>query len=63
VGLFRNIKTFFVDVTAEFKRVSWPTRQDTMQSTSVVVVLTVCIAIFLGVVDLGLSELVKMVIQ
>ena len=52
-----------VDVQSEFKRVSWPTREATLQSTGVVVFVTIVVAIFLGLVDLGLSEAVKLLIR
>ena len=61
--LFRAIKQFFVDVQSEFKRVTWPTREATVQSTGVVLFLTFTIAMFLGVIDLGLSEAVKLIIR
>jgi len=50
-------------VKSEFKRVTWPTREATLQSTGVVLFLTIVVAIFLGLVDLGLSEAVKTLIQ
>ena len=61
--LFRQIRTFIVDVQAEFKRVSWPTREATLQSTGVVLFVTLVVAGFLGLIDLGLSEAVKLVIR
>ncbi len=61
--LFYAIKSFFVDVQSEFKRVSYPTREATLQSTGVVLVLSLTVALFLGLVDLGLSEAVKLVIK
>ena len=61
--LFRSIKAFFIDVQGEFKRVSWPTREATLQSTGVVLFLTLTVATFLGIVDLGLSEAVKLIIR
>ena len=63
MNIFRNFSNFIADVTSEFKRVSWPTRQATLQSTGVVLVLTIAVAIFLGVVDVGLSSAVKMIIK
>jgi preprotein translocase subunit SecE len=63
VQFFRNIRNFFNDVVAEFKRVSWPTPRNTLQSTAVVMVVTVAVAIFLGVVDLGLSSTIKLIIK
>ena len=61
--LFHAIKSFFVDVQSEFKRVSYPSREATLQSTGVVLVLSLTVALFLGLVDLGLSEAVKLVIK
>ena len=63
MGIFRTIRNFFGDVKSEFKRVTWPTREATLQSTGVVLFLTIVVAIFLGLVDLGLSEAVKTLIQ
>lgn len=63
MNIFRAFKTFLHDVVSEFKRVSWPTRQATLQSTGVVLFVTLAVAIFLGVVDLGLSSAVKMIIR
>ena len=61
--LFNAIKSFFVDVQSEFKRVSYPSREATLQSTGIVLVLSLTVAAFLGLVDLGLSEAVKLVIK
>ena len=63
MGIFRTFRNFFGDVKSEFKRVTWPTREATLQSTGVVLFLTIVVAIFLGLVDLGLSEAVKTLIQ
>lgn len=63
MGIFNRFRAFVQDVTSEFKRVSWPTRQATLQSTGVVLVVTFAISLFLGVVDLGLSEAVRMIIR
>jgi len=43
--------------------VTWPTREATLQSTGVVLFLTIVVAIFLGLVDLGLSEAVQILIR
>ena len=63
VGFIRTIRSFFSDIKSEFKRVTWPTREATLQSTGVVLFLTLVVAIFLGVVDLGLSEAVQFLIR
>jgi len=63
VGFFRQLRTFFQDVSAEFKRVSWPTRQATLQSTGIVLVVTLAVALFLGVVDVGLTTAIQTIIK
>jgi preprotein translocase subunit SecE len=42
----------------ELKKVSWPTRQQTVSATVVVIVLTVIVSFFLGIVDVILARLV-----
>ena len=63
MGIFRGISKFLKDVQSEFKRVTWPTREATLRSTGVVCFVTIVIAIYLGVIDLGLSEAVKYLIR
>jgi preprotein translocase subunit SecE len=54
---------FLREVKIELKKVTWPTRKQTMGSTVVVIVLVVIIAIFLGLVDMGLSSLLRVVLH
>ncbi|MBF0286562.1 MAG: preprotein translocase subunit SecE [SAR324 cluster bacterium] len=61
--MFKRIKQFLDDVRSEFKRVQWPTREATLKSTYVVMGLTICVSIFLGASDIGLSELMKLLIS
>ncbi len=63
MGIFKTFRNFLIDVRSEFKRVSWPTREATLQSTGVVVFVTIVVAIYLGLIDLGLSEAVKFIIR
>jgi preprotein translocase subunit SecE len=54
---------FLREVKIELKKVTWPTRKQTIGSTAVVIVLVLIIAIFLGIVDVGLSSLIRAVLQ
>ena len=60
--MFRRIQQFLKDVIAEFKRVQWPTREATIKSTSVVVGVSLAVAFYLGIADLGLSDIMQIVI-
>lgn len=50
---------FFTEARAEFGRINWPTMQETIRMTVVVVVLSVVIAVFLGAIDFGLLYLLN----
>ena len=54
---------FLREVKVELKKVTWPSRKQTIGSTVVVVVLVLLISLFLGIVDMGLSQLIRVVLQ
>jgi preprotein translocase subunit SecE len=56
---FEIAKQFIREVKTELKKVTWPSRKDTLSGTAVVLVAVFIIAIFLGIVDSGLSNLIK----
>ena len=60
--MIKRIRQFFKDVISEFKRVQWPTRDATIKSTSVVVCVSLAVALYLGIADLGLSDIMQMII-
>ncbi len=60
--MFEKFKLFLKEVKAELKKVVWPTRRDTIASTSVVVILVLIIAAFLGLVDFGLSRVIRLIL-
>jgi preprotein translocase subunit SecE len=53
---------FLREVKIELKKVTWPTRKQTMGSTVVVVILTMIFSLFLGLVDVSLSGLIRVVL-
>jgi preprotein translocase subunit SecE len=57
-----SIRLFITDVRAELKKVSFPTRAETIGSTTVVIVFCVLMSLYLSVVDSFLSWLVGKVI-
>jgi preprotein translocase subunit SecE len=53
---------FFREVRFELEKVAWPTRKQTLGSTAVVIVFVFILALFLGVVDMGLSSLIRLIL-
>ncbi len=60
---YQRALQFLREVKIELKKVTWPSRKQTIGSTVVVIILVVIISLFLGVVDIGLSSLVRVVLQ
>jgi preprotein translocase subunit SecE len=63
MGFVTRVREFVQEVLLEFRRVTWPTRQELINSTVVVLALTVIVAFFLGGVDIGLSKLVQRILR
>jgi len=62
-GIVDQSVQFLREVKVELKKVAWPSRKQTIGSTAVVLILVFIIAAFLGIVDMGLSGLVRLVLQ
>ena len=61
--LFGRLKKFFMEVEVEMKKVSWTTRKELIASTSVVVIATLLIAIFIFLVDTPLSRFIEVILK
>ncbi|HDJ27730.1 MAG TPA: preprotein translocase subunit SecE [Proteobacteria bacterium] len=57
-----NLVQYFQDSKVELKKVTWPSRKETLGLTWVVLIFVIIISLFLGVSDLGLSKLVKLIL-
>lgn len=65
-GLMEKIdkaKEFLAEARQEIKKVTWPTRQQTMTSTWVVLAVTFILALFLGLVDMAFAKLVGLILK
>ena len=60
---FEQAIQFFREVKVELQKVTFPTRQETVGSTIVVLVLTVIMAVYLGFSDWALARIVKALLQ
>ena len=54
---------FFKESRAELKKVVWPTKDDVISSIKVVIISTIVVALILGLLDLGFSELFRIVMR
>jgi preprotein translocase subunit SecE len=59
-GPGQALKKFLLDAQIEVRKVVWPTRQETWQTTLIVAVAVLIIGILIWIIDLVLSWLVRM---
>ena len=53
---------FIKEARAELTKVVWPSRAETIRVTIAVIVLSLSVAVFLGLVDFGLTKLLDWVV-
>ncbi len=56
------IKKYIQQVTAELKKVSWPSKEQTINKTVLVIIVSTIVAIYIGGLDLILQEIMKALI-
>lgn len=57
--MFARIKNFFVESQQELRHVNWPTRQEAIRLTMIVIGVAVGLALFLGAFDYLFSYFIK----
>jgi preprotein translocase subunit SecE len=60
--IFQKIVQFLKEAKVELKKVTWPTRKQTLASTSVVIIVVIIVSAFLGIVDFGLAKVIRLVL-
>ncbi len=58
-----RITIFFRETVGELRKVNWPTRQEAINLTLIVLVVIAAMAIFLGVLDLGFAEIFRLILS
>lgn len=54
-------ENFFQGVISEMKKTTWPTGQEVMRDTTIVVLTVLFFILFFYAVDLGITELIKLI--
>lgn len=58
-----KVTAFFNDVKLEMSKVSWPTKDELIGSTIVVLVSLAVLSIFIGVCDIILSKIINIIMS
>ncbi|NOX90255.1 MAG: preprotein translocase subunit SecE [Calditrichaeota bacterium] len=57
--MFKKVKKFLDEVKVEMSKVSWPTHQELVNSTIIVVVVSLLFTVFIFTADLIIAQVVK----
>lgn len=49
-------QNFATDIVEELKKVTWPTKKETIRLTSVVILISLIIGIYVGIIDVLLTK-------
>ena len=59
---FHPVKTF-KEMWSELKKFTWPSKKDLIRQSTVVVVFVLILTVLVGLIDTGLSALLKLIIS
>jgi len=59
MSIINGLIDYFKSSRTELTKVSWPSRQQTIRYSTLVVAISIGVAAFFGVMDIGLSKLVN----
>lgn len=61
--MIEKIKQFFREVKIEAFKVAYPSREELIGSTWVVIITVLVMSVFLGMIDMSLSRLVEIALR
>jgi preprotein translocase subunit SecE len=61
--MINKITKFLKEVRQELTKVAWPSKDELRDSTIVVIVLSILLSAFIGVVDFGLSRITTLILR
>lgn len=63
VNFFKKIGNAFKNMWHELKKVTWPSREKLLNYTAIVVLFMVFMIVVIGLIDLGATQLVKLIMK
>jgi len=63
ISMVLNLRAFGKEVMEELKKVSWPARTELKNSTGLVILSTLMLALFVWVIDLALRAVMALIVR
>ncbi len=58
-----KIQIYISETVGELRKVNWPTRQEAINLTTIVIIVIFTMAVFLGLLDLAFAQLFKLIVS
>ncbi len=58
-----NVVSYLRDTVTELKQVRWPTRQATFKLTGIVIGISLCVGIYIGLLDYTFTNLLTFIFK
>ncbi len=49
------------DILGELRKVTWPTRKETIRLTTIVIVISLIIGVYIGIIDILLAKVLEVI--
>ncbi len=63
IGRIGEFREFFEQSKVELKKVTWPTKKETTNTCIAVLVFSIIMALYLGLVDVAFSRMIEMILS
>jgi len=63
LNIFQKLQRFWRETVGELRKVTWPTPMEAWKMTRLVLVVTVIMAIILGILDFAFSRLISLLVS
>ncbi|MFH1712819.1 MAG: preprotein translocase subunit SecE [Candidatus Jacksonbacteria bacterium] len=60
--MFNQITSYLISSKEELKKVTWPSRDETIQKTVLVIAISLAVAVYLGMLDYLLTRLLEKIV-
>ena len=62
INIFQVSAQFLRDARTELRKVKWPTKKELLASTTMVIILVLIVAFYLGIIDFGLMNIINRIV-
>ncbi len=62
-NIFQRIKRWFKETAGELRKVTWPTREEAVALTRIVLIVTIIMSAILGILDFIFARLVGLLVN